>query len=200
MSVNKETTIKQRYVRIIIISLIVLACFLLSYVCFLKQNDELWLSWASNLLLNISASIAITALFIYVSEERLIRYRLHDSLDNLKNMIGRIKWLIYGIYNVPQYHKVNFFHELIDYPRYKKVDLNIIECNEPKIYKQLVDFQMCLHEYIAEILKQSDHYDISKSGEFVNVSFSNGIRINETIEDLTKNLVESCHKLEKLLY
>lgn len=197
--IKKEVSITQRILSYSIVALIVIICIVGSYFCFTKQNENVVFVWWSDILLNIGAGTAITAIFIYVSEVRLRRYRLQESLDNLRYLIYRINSLVERMERGAQEQKQNHFRDFISFSKYKKIDNDIIESSKPKIYNKLVDFQMCYHEYIAEILKQSENYDIDYSGEIINLEFVHGININTNIKEFSKNLIESCNNLKALL-
>lgn len=197
--VKKEIPRKQRIVRNFIISLFVLACIICSYVCFFHQVENPYLAWWSNLLINMAVATAITAIFLYISEVRLRRFRLQEALGNLRRLIYNIYSSIGDMESGSQEKKQNQFQYFVSCSQYIKIDISIIESDKPKLYKAIIDdFLLSSEEYKLEVLKQSN-CELTNTGEIININFPNGLNINSNIKEFIKNLRESCNRVEKLL-
>ena len=198
MSIVKELPKNKRVFRYVILAIFVIVCVLGSYLCFSKQNGNPNFDWLSTLLLNIAIGIAITAIFIYVSEERLRRYRLKEALSNLRKLIHNVYFSIERMGVGSQEGKQNQFHYFLNCSQGVKFDNDIIESERPKLYKEIENFNMCYIEYKMEVLKQCN-YTLTKTGEIFDIEFINGINVDSNIIMFINNLRESCNKLNDLL-
>ena len=198
--ITEEEPKKVRRNNYVKFSVVFVFFLLISIIAFILKSDETaFLSWLSNLFLNLSAGTAITAFFYYFSNIRIIKYKLYNSITQLRYLINTTYLYMHIMKSSSNSDKR---HEYIGYVsflnNYPDINFKIIKANKPELYEELER----LHCYTVELQKainKTNGLSSLETEEIIKTVDERGIEINEYHIGFIKNLIEVCNKMKQLL-